>query len=315
MEKVANLLRQAREQQGMSLEEAGQRARIPLSYLALLEGTQLEAKSRTRPLPDPLYLVPHLQKYAAFLGLDPSFMTAQFTTTLQDAQAKSAKIFAPTPPSRFLQTSPQRSRAISISIVLASVLVTLAFIGQYTDMSARAPSGGDSRLPFPPDSPSASKLPLVPTPLTALSPEEPQRDPSTAPSSGPPSRSTVPPSSTNLPPGDMPLAARQLTPTTPPPPGLEQRTVTVGPSPHVLRVQATEATWIRVHMDGQSPKEMILRPGQSAEWTSHSPFQLTLGNAGGVTLNLNGQELPPLGKSGQVIRNIYLPALPVERQG
>jgi hypothetical protein len=93
----------------------------------------------------------------------------------------------------------------------------------------------------------------------------------------------------------------------------ETKTVAAAPqastsSPaHTLRAQAKEATWIRVLAEGQPPREMILRPGQSAVWTSDSTFQITLGNAGGVTLNLDGQDLPPFGKSGQVIRNIRLP--------
>jgi cytoskeleton protein RodZ len=317
MEKVANLLRQTREQQSISLEEAAQRTRIPISYLALLEGIPLNDKSRTRPLPDPLYLVPHLRKYATFLGLDPSFMTAQFTTVLQDAQEKSVKITAPAVSPQLLPTPPRRSRAISISIVLASVLVTLAFIGQYADMNARAPGGGDTRLPFPTELPSASKPLLAPAPPSPISPspEEPRRDAPLTPSSLPPQNATTPSAATRTPPGAAPLAALQTEPTSPSAPSLTQRPARVSGLPHVLRAQATEATWIRVYMDGQSPKEMILRPGQSAEWTSNSPFQLTLGNAGGVTLNLDGQDLPSFGKSGQVIRNIRLPALPPENQG
>src|SRR5262245_23644592 len=118
MEKVANVLRQTREHQHMSLEEAARSTHIPLSYLALLKGTPIQEKGRTHSFPDPLYLVPHLRKYATFLGLDPGFMTAQFTTTLQDSQEKSVKITAPSSPPQLLPASPQRSRAISISIVL-----------------------------------------------------------------------------------------------------------------------------------------------------------------------------------------------------
>lgn len=318
MEKVANLLRQTREHQHMSLEEAAQRTHIPLSYLALLEGTPLEDKGRSRPLPDPLYLVPHLRKYAMFLGLDPGFMTAQFTTVLQDSQEKSVKIAALTSSPQLLTTSPQRSRAISISIVLASVLITLAFIGQYSDMREYTPSGGDNRPPFPTNLSSASKPPLASAtpPQFPTSPEEPQHKISASPTAVPaPNAGTSPAASTTTPPGNAPLASLQTEPDSPSAVSPLQQPGSVSGLPHVLRAQATEATWIRVHMDGQSPKEMILRPGQSAEWTSHSPFQLTLGNAGGVTLNLDGQELPPLGKSGQVIRNIRLPALPPESQG
>jgi cytoskeleton protein RodZ len=306
MEKVANVLRQTREHQHMSLEEAAQRTRIPLSYLALLEGATPEGKGRTRPLPDPLYLVPHLRKYALFLGLDPGFMTAQFTAVLQDAQEKSVKIAAPSAAPDLLPPSPQRSRAISLSIVLASVLVTLAVIGQYTEQNTPTPAGGDPRLSFPANVASAPQ----PSPQAAPVPEESRRDPFAASSAGSTQNPGTLATGANSPPGNIPSASQQSDPSAVP--TLAQRPFG---SFHVLRAQATEATWIRIHMDGQSPKEMILRPGQSAEWTSNSPFQLTLGNAGGVTLNLDGQELPPLGKSGQVIRNMRLPALPPESQG
>jgi cytoskeleton protein RodZ len=66
--------------------------------------------------------------------------------------------------------------------------------------------------------------------------------------------------------------------------------------------------WLRVTIEGQSTKDVFLQPGQAAEWSAQTGFILTLGNAGGVELTLDGQGLPPLGKSGQVIRNLRLPS-------
>jgi len=65
---------------------------------------------------------------------------------------------------------------------------------------------------------------------------------------------------------------------------------------------------MRIIVDSQPGKELILKPGEMREWTAQNGFTLSLGNAGGVTLNLNGQELPPVGKSGQVVRNMRIPA-------
>jgi cytoskeleton protein RodZ len=76
---------------------------------------------------------------------------------------------------------------------------------------------------------------------------------------------------------------------------------------HLLRVQAKEETWLRVTIDDQHAKDVLLRPGQVVEWSAGAGFTLTLGNAGGVEVILDGQGLPPFGKSGQVIRNIRLP--------
>lgn len=305
MEKVAQVLRQAREHRGMSIEEAAQRTKIPLSYLVVLEGKLPDKKKATSLLPDPMYLIPHLRHYADFLDLDPSFTVARFTEELQTAQEKIVKIAPAEQPSQLLRPPSHRSRAISISIVLASVLITLAFIGQYNDMSARSPGGNEPRILTPID-PSS----LVQAPQVSPAPPAPA-----APTTSPPPQ--TPPATTNSPtasPTLFPGATGAM-----PQPGTEDRLAAASPQPsgasHQLRAQAKEATWIRVLVEGQPPKEMILRPGQSAVWTSDSTFQITVGNAGGVILNLDGQDLPPLGKSGQVIRNIRLPFSATENQG
>jgi hypothetical protein len=78
-------------------------------------------------------------------------------------------------------------------------------------------------------------------------------------------------------------------------------------SPYRLVARVSEPTWIRVRTeDGRSTEETI-PAGQVREWVSNRPFVLTLGNAGGVTLELNGRTLPPLGPSGAVVSRIVLP--------
>ncbi|MFQ5896356.1 MAG: DUF4115 domain-containing protein, partial [Nitrospinota bacterium] len=62
-----------------------------------------------------------------------------------------------------------------------------------------------------------------------------------------------------------------------------------------LRVQAIEDTWIRVAVDNQGPREMLLTAGASRSWAGKEKFVLTVGNAAGTRLSLNGVsiELPP----------------------
>jgi len=91
MEKVSQSLRQAREHRNLTLEEAAKRTRIPLSYLMALEGKGAESRQSTRLLPDPLYLIPHLRQYAAFLDIDPNFVVTQFANELQDVQERNNK--------------------------------------------------------------------------------------------------------------------------------------------------------------------------------------------------------------------------------
>ena len=74
-----------------------------------------------------------------------------------------------------------------------------------------------------------------------------------------------------------------------------------------LRAQAKEMTWLLVTIDGRETRDVLLRAGETWEWRAQESFVLTVGNAGGVELILNGRPLPPLGEPGQVVRDIRLP--------
>jgi hypothetical protein len=62
-------------------------------------------------------------------------------------------------------------------------------------------------------------------------------------------------------------------------------------------------------MDDGRLSEETIPAGQVREWVSNSPFVITVGNAGGVMLELNGRELPPLGARGAVISRLVIPPI------
>jgi len=74
-----------------------------------------------------------------------------------------------------------------------------------------------------------------------------------------------------------------------------------------LVVRAREQTWVRVETGAGGATQELLAPGETREWRSPSRFVLTVGNAGGVTLELDGEPLPSLGASGEVVRELVLP--------
>jgi len=82
------------------------------------------------------------------------------------------------------------------------------------------------------------------------------------------------------------------------------------PQAQRLVAKAVEATWIRVETDDGRVVTELLPPGATREWTSGKGFVLTVGNAGGVRLELNGRPLPALGARGAVIRQLALPESP-----
>ncbi len=304
MEHIALLLRQARENQGLSLKEAARRSRIPLSYLEMLEEHTPPGKEATRTLPDPVYLVPHLRDYAAFLGLDPAEIVAQLTDEFQKAPEINLDLTdsPQTPP---LRTPSKRSRTLSASITLAVVLVILAFIGQYSDMDERIPGLSDLQTePTPNTVSEAAPQPVPPSPpAVPVTPESV------------PHATALPATTVTQPSGTEPPAAAIPQPPASPTTSPAASQPRPANAPHLLRAQAQESTWIRVIIAGQAPSDMILKPGESASWTSESTFLVTLGNAGGVTFTLDGQTLPPLGTTGQFLENIRLPYTARENQG
>ncbi len=73
-------------------------------------------------------------------------------------------------------------------------------------------------------------------------------------------------------------------------------------SPHKVNVliQARADSWIEVSEDGKSVFSGILKSNESREFSSDDAIKLVAGNAGGITVSLNGHALNSLGAEGQV---------------
>jgi cytoskeleton protein RodZ len=76
--------------------------------------------------------------------------------------------------------------------------------------------------------------------------------------------------------------------------------------PHILTVSATENTWLKVVTDQGIPAEYNLKAGEHLKLEARSTFNLLIGNAGGIKLNLNNKPVNVPGKRGEVV-NLHLP--------
>jgi cytoskeleton protein RodZ len=101
-------------------------------------------------------------------------------------------------------------------------------------------------------------------------------------------------------PGTPSAPSASAVPAAPPP-------VPAAPVGYRLVARAVETTWMRVRTQEGKTTEETIPAGQTREWFSTGPFTLTVGNAGGVNLELNGRALPPLGASGVVIPRVVVP--------
>jgi cytoskeleton protein RodZ len=73
-----------------------------------------------------------------------------------------------------------------------------------------------------------------------------------------------------------------------------------------LVITASEPSWVQAFIDDTEWKEALMQPGERLDWSARKYVRLTVGNAGGVSIQFNGEAVPSLGASGQV-RTLVLP--------
>ena len=77
-------------------------------------------------------------------------------------------------------------------------------------------------------------------------------------------------------------------------------------SPLVLEIRTLDLTWVVIRSDEDKPQEVLLQAGEVVRWEARDRFLLTLGNAGGVEVRLNGELQGPFGGAGVVARDVEL---------
>jgi cytoskeleton protein RodZ len=299
MASVGAYLRELRTRRGVSLEEIARTTRVAQRYLESLETDTYDG------LPAPVFIRGFIRAYCQALGEPPHEALACYDAR----EGSEQRPVRPPPLSRAGAPEPHRRGAILVSfvllVVLGMALFTVALVIQPRERGARSPA--EMRPAPPPASPSselatstpraAPPPPTVPGPAAVTAPSAaPRGGGSASPAVSAPPRAAARPA----PPA---LAAPAVVP------GLETLAGSVS-SPYRLTARVSDATWIRVRTEGGATSEETVSAGEVREWVSERPFVVTIGNAGGVVLELNGRALPPLGAKGMVVPRLVLPPQP-----
>ena len=93
----------------------------------------------------------------------------------------------------------------------------------------------------------------------------------------------------------------------PPPPS----TVAAAPGapvtgPLALTLTARQDCWVEVHVDGTTALSRLLTQGETQRLVAQSQLVLSVGNAGGIEFAINDRPGIPLGRDGEVKRNIVI---------
>jgi cytoskeleton protein RodZ len=288
MASVGAYLRELRTRRGISLEEIARLTRVAPRYLEALEADASEN------LLAPVFIRGFIRAYCQALGESPQDALAIFDGREGHVVVPALR---PVSSSRTATTEPRPRSTVVISfillVILGMALFTVALVIQPRSRGDR--SIGDVRPAAPPATAPPGATSPPPSPAVTAKPAPAAPGPSSAPAP-PVSRPPAPPPS-----------APAAPPTTLP--SLDTLEGSVTP-PYRLVARITEPTWIRVRTaDGRSSEETVAA-GEIREWVSDRPFVLTIGNAGGVALELNGRTLPSLGSRGVVIPRLVLPPEP-----
>jgi cytoskeleton protein RodZ len=285
MENIGEFFRHVRETKGLTLDAVASKTCIHPDFLRALE------ENNFAKLPDQVFAKGFVRSYARSLGLDEQEAMRRFAESagpFYEKQGEHERL-------RQKEVEDERRRRTSRQVVAgATVVGLLALILLLTrEQSTMAPG----RRPVPP-------VPAVGTPIN-IPPAGAQSatDGQTRPA---PSPTTTVPSSE---PGPLPGAAIPTPPvdesSSSPSQGIEDP----APVPEMgmaLDVEALELTWVLVRIDGGAAQEVMLKPGDRVRWKGSDQFALTLGNAGGVRIALNGREQGPFGPRGQVVRDVII---------
>ena len=267
-------LRALREAKGSSLEDMARSTRVGIRHLEALE------EERLTDLPSPVFVRGFIRAYCGFLREAPDEVLAHYEALAGERAAAQAANAPPRPRTTWASSSVVVGLALLVILGIALILINLT-VKRTGGTSVAAPNSEVSAT-----MPTPAPAPLAAAPAPAEAPRSP----------------TASPPPVVAPPASAPAVAPAPTPA----PAVARSV----PGPHRLTIKAVDATWIRVQPDEGRATEELLPAGASREWSAERRFLVTIGNAGGVEVALNGRILSPLGPKGTVIQRLELPQAP-----
>ncbi|GAB4270266.1 MAG: DUF4115 domain-containing protein [Candidatus Promineifilaceae bacterium] len=282
MDELGQILRQARENKGLTLAQAEDATRINARFLEALETGDYTV------LPTPVHVRGFLRNYARFLGLDPEpllerYQPAPFQTLPPNTVTVVEQGNPPTPDKPLstrldqpffmpvnLEVTPNASSRSDFVVRLIIVLAAIVSIGLIVNRFVPFLSGnGDGTQALTEGINEIVQQVTNNAGGTAVTPTNQAITPSEIVTS---TERVVGGTTFETP---VPLP----TPTRPPlPPTLEEIK---------LRLDIDERTWMEVTIDGDVVFSGIARPGDSFEWTATEEARVLTGNAIGIFATIN----------------------------
>lgn len=297
---IGNKFQTARESQGLTLEQMVSRTRIQESHLRALEADSFEQ------LPERVFTKGFVRAYARSLELDEEECLRLFEECSASFYQKEkegegiGKMFL-----RKEDTQKERTSRTMILLLVGGLLLLGGMVLHQQQSPSRSIFSRFSQQPVEPRDEVVSK------PGRANEVVEDSQSSAIVPQDGDSSISNPEPvleteaagTSAESAVDDGASMPSVLSPDSAP---LSSPTMGSEDGPLVLEIRTLQLTWLVVRSDENEPREALLHPGEIVKWHANERFLLTLGNAGGVEVRLNGVLQGPFGETGVVVRDVKL---------
>lgn len=252
---VGQILRDAREAQGIALEDAAVRLRLMNRQVEAMEANDFTS------LGQPVFARGFVRNYARLLGLSPDALLAR----MEGAPAEPAAVsHAEAPLPRSWLTSPWL--ILLLLGLLVVVVVPIALYGWLNSEVEESPAG---RVP------AAAQVRPVPAPAAALSPVPAQE-----------AAAPVPPQPVPVAPPDAAATSTEA--------AVENPVVApeVAAESRVLHIEFGDESWVEIRdASGRMLHRQLNPPGSSVDVNGQPPFDVVIGNAEKAHMTYNGRPI------------------------
>jgi cytoskeleton protein RodZ len=280
--KIGRFLEQKRKERGLSLEEVEQATKIRKRYLTGLE------REDYGMLPDAVYAHGFLKTYANYLGLDGEALSRQLKSRRKPRRERGINYNNP-PESTFEQplitpggltgTEKRKISTSAIVTLLVAILALIVVIGAlyFVGRGVLASRSQEENKPAV----SRENPPRQEQQKVAAKDKAPDAAPAKEEAAG---------SEGNAGDQEKRAGAQQSAP------------------PDTLRVLVNvkeRPSWLLILSDGTEVYEQVAQPGFSRTFEAEHRLYIKSGDAGAVTVEINGQDAGVLGRAGDVVARNY----------
>jgi cytoskeletal protein RodZ len=259
--------RKAREAAGLPLDKIAAETRISTRFLLAIESEDFHL------LPGGVFNRGFVRAYAAYLGMDPEQAVTEYSRISSTSDE-------PLEVLRNVERETSRRAERNLYPIIVGLLLLLVAVYYFINRgSSSKPVEGavtnavqEASIPTPPP-PETSAILAAPS-LASTGAIE-----------------LLPSVNGTTPVASEPSTNRPVEPQTPSP---------FSTAALVLELEVKELTWIRISTDGLVALNDSMSPGATRRFSAERSIDVTLGNAAGATLKINGRDMGELGARGQV---------------